>query len=52
VSNGRQSGTQSVELTVDKSSTRAAVTRGPREAEEPPSLEAVARKRLVEIVID
>jgi hypothetical protein len=38
-----------VELSVDKSSARAAVTRGPEELS---LVKAVARKRLVETVID
>jgi hypothetical protein len=48
--NGRQPGTQLVELSVDKSSVRPAVTRRPEwgEAEESPSVEAIDRKRLVE----
>jgi hypothetical protein len=52
--NGRQPGTQLVELSVDKGSARLAVKKRTweQEAEGSPSVEAITRKQLVETVID
>jgi hypothetical protein len=50
--NGFQPGTQLVELSVDKTSARAAVARGPECGSWRISVEAVARKRLVETLMD
>jgi hypothetical protein len=52
--NGRQPGTQLAELSVDKKSAKDGCDNGTwaREAEEYPSVEAAAMKRLVETVIE
>jgi hypothetical protein len=52
--NGHQPGTQLVELSVDKNSVRAAVTREPerRKLKDLHHVKSVARKWLVETVID
>jgi hypothetical protein len=51
--NGHQPDTQLVELSVDKSSAWAAVTRGPEHGNlKSLSVAAIARKQLVETVID
>jgi hypothetical protein len=54
VSNGRQPVTQLVELSDDKSSAARHATIGPEcgKLKNPPLFEAVARKRLVETVVD